>query len=165
MFRSILLVVAILGLFGLAPVAAQPAIPYTTGGTACAGSNGPVMMTNDPMYPARVGQTFVLHFINMPTAPGVFYIIFGFSNTVWSGLPLPFDLSGLGMFLCYAYVAVDIVIPWSFVNGSGWFQIQLPNDPSLAGLMFYNQALIMDPMAPNPARMTTSNWGMGQIQC
>jgi hypothetical protein len=62
-------------------------------------------------------------------------------------LPLPIDLGPLGMPGCALHVAPDITIPVFNVNGSADVTINLPNEPRMIGMRFYDQALTLDPTA------------------
>ena len=163
---------ALLLLLCAAPLQAQSYQRLTNAqnGVGCASSRGgsPYIFSFDQ---PRINASFTIEAAGFPDlplfTPGLMAFIYGFSKAQWGSFALPYDLGQFGIPGCFAHVSVDAIFPmvYPFNTASLQFTIFIPNDPSLAGLMFYNQGLIMDPMAPNPARVTTSNCGMGQIQC
>jgi hypothetical protein len=77
--------------------------------------------------------------------------VLGFSNTMSGGSPLPTELAFLGMPGCWLHVAADTL--WLFTPqaaGAQWTFL-IPGTPGLVGLHFYVQALLIDPLVPDPA--------------
>ncbi len=160
--RKSLLSLATLTLLSFAPVSAQ--LPsFTPFGTGCAGSNGVPKLDALPQSLPFVGIPFQVLLTILPTKPGGVYIILGFDKAAWGPFQLPADLGIFGLFGCSLYQSVDFVFPWSSPGGSTLFILPIPNDPSLAGLVFCLQGLIMDDMAPNPVMRTVTNSGRGVI--
>ena len=80
----------------------------------------------------------------------------GWSDQAWSGGPLPFDLSALGMPGCTLHVSTDFVQAIYLNGGNAFFALPLPATPSLAGIRLFTQALVLEPAA-NPFGATMSN--------
>ncbi|MCB9883178.1 MAG: S8 family serine peptidase [Planctomycetes bacterium] len=77
------------------------------------------------------------------TAATTEILFLGASNTNYLGIPLPFDLSVIGAFGCFAYVSLDI----NFYAGPiAPVPVVIPNDTALVGVPTYQQAwLLGDP--------------------
>lgn len=94
-----------------------------------------------------------------PAAPE--FLVLGFSNTYWNGVPLPLDVTPLGAPGCSILVApllVETLV--SNASGSSNRELSIPNDIYLLGHRFYNQAFITDPMA-NTLGFVGTNGGVG----
>ena len=100
--------------------------------------------TSAPFVVARslpgLGTTFTLNVNNLPPA-AVTSVLFGVSNTTWSGVPLPLSLGVIGAPSCTLYTSIDIVTSASGSGGTATWSVPIPNDPALSGFTFYNQAL------------------------
>ncbi len=151
MQRQALSILTALTLTGLAPLPAQtwtfsspPVASYEQFGTGCAGSVGVPVLDAAPGSLPRIDSTFTLQLTNLP-AGNTAFVIFGFSNTDWAGIPLPADLTPFGLPGCTVYLSVDAAFPVANPSGTAQFDLPIPNDPSLVGLTFFNQALVLDP--------------------
>lgn len=98
--------------------------------------------------PATRGAAFSLNLSRVrPNVPAV--LVIGASSTAWSGGPLPFELTTLGLSGCWLRVSPDVA---TFVTtlgtAKGWFArtITVPNLPSLPGQHLYAQWLVFDPI-------------------
>ena len=94
--------------------------------------------------PPRLGQNVTLTCSSL--RPSQFaWIVLGFSTTVWSGNPLPWELSSLGMPGCFARCSVDLTD--SGLNVSGVFSTTFLLPPVVAtlGTSLHSQALGLDP--------------------
>ncbi|HEX5051231.1 MAG TPA: hypothetical protein VFZ65_05630 [Planctomycetota bacterium] len=122
---------------------------YVPFGTGCTGSGGMPALT--PAGPPAIGQVSVLTVQNPPVNFVVGLGVLGFSNTTWQGSPLPAELTSLGMPSCWLGIAPESL--WLFTQQAGLAQWSylLPADPGLVGLHFYVQALLVDPLVPDPA--------------
>jgi hypothetical protein len=71
--------------------------------------------------------------------------LFGSSNEMWAGLPLPLDLGLIGMPGCLLQVSIDVTIP--LINQGGWASLPLsiPYDYRLLGAPFFVQAFVLEP--------------------
>lgn len=127
---------------------------YTTFGSGCAGSSGvPALRgTRQPW----VGEEFSIAFDSLPAFPGIVWI--GYSNSQWDGLPLPFDLSLIGIIGCQLYTGIESSFP---IAGGSW-SFRIPNLGTLLGGRFYNQALVLDP-GTNPFGAVVTNAGEATI--
>lgn len=161
MLPKLLFLLVALPLLGLAPLSAQANCRMF--GTGCAGGGGIPGLDIDAGSVPRVNASFALKITNLPSQPGFYYVIIGFSRTSWLGLSLPYDLTGVGLTGCTVYVSVDIVIPTSHNGTMSTFVITVPNDPSLGGQTFYAQGLTMEPNI-NPLG-ATSNGLEFVVQC
>lgn len=133
--------------------ASNPAT-YATFGTGCAGSAG-IPELRGAQLP-WVGCPFSLEFDNLPAQPGIVWI--GFDKSDWNGLPLPFDLSQIGITGCLLYTGIVHSFP---IANNAW-SFNIPNLASLLGGVFYNQALILDP-GTNPFGAVVTNGGEAVI--
>ena len=105
---------------------------------------------------------FAVDLGNLPPGSGFAYVIFGFSNTNWSGIPLPGDLSTLGLPGCTVYLSVEVAFPVLATSGKAQLAFLIPSDPSLNGLRFFNQGVAFDPPA-NFFGAVVTNAGSGVI--
>jgi hypothetical protein len=72
-------------------------------------------------------------------------LFFGFSNTAWGALPLPFDCTVIGAPGCRILAAGDILFSIATdATGNGKLTFPVPNSVNLAGSKFYNQYLVAD---------------------
>ena len=161
MMRKSLLSLAAVSLLSFASLPAQSA-SWAPFGMGCPGSGGIPNLDSAGGLPF-VAIPFQVSLTNLPSIPGGVYVILGFDHQNWEGLPLPLDLGIFGMFGCTLYQSIDFVFPSFNPGGSTIFILPIPNDPSLAGLVFCLQAAVMDDGAPNPTGMTATNSGRGVI--
>lgn len=77
------------------------------------------------------------------TAPAA--LVTGFSGTVWSGVPLPFDLGVLGGTGCHLFVSMDEISSLT-TNAAGQASLTLPVPPntSLVNSEVWHQALVLE---------------------
>jgi len=124
---------------------------YFTFGGGCPGSQG-VTSLNATALP-RIGQTMTVDLVNLPAQVAVMMV--GLSNTNSAFGPLPLDLTTFGMPGCLGRVSPDVTV---LVTGSpATFSFAMPGSPTLVGLRFYQQALVLDPLVANPARLVVSD--------
>ena len=105
---------------------------------------GASMIGNEPI----VGSNYELRMYHFNPDPfnqfSFHFLILGFSETSWNGIPLPLELSPIQVPGCYLYTGMDIVIPMQPYgqNPTQEFvaHLPLPNQVELAGFVFYNQA-------------------------
>ena len=87
-------------------------------------------------------------------------LIIGLSNTRWSGITLPMDLSMIGAPKNNLYVSLDTQLPFpatgSGTNYNSSFRAPIPSSPIYSGLTFYTQAWYADANANN-AGLVASN--------
>ena len=134
---------------------------YSTFGSGCASTALPTALSATTL--PKINTTFTLRVSNLqPFYPGL--LLFGFSNSTWNGVPLPLDLSFLGMKGCNLLVSWDLQVAfYAGPSGGTWdLPLPIPKDPTLEGVTFYNQAWVLDPKA-NAFGVGTSNGGKGVI--
>jgi hypothetical protein len=111
---------------------------FNSFGEGCAGSGGVTALAAAAL--PQVGS--VLHVDLTPPPPGPAVLLVGFSNTRTAVVPLPADLSPLGMPGCWLRVSPDLLVP---VSGSpARATVPIPDDPTFAGTVFHAQALLLD---------------------
>jgi hypothetical protein len=119
---------------------------------------GTVAATNLP----RLGQTYTMEFSGIPlTTPGVIIVV-GLSNTSLSGIPLPLELSVIGLPGCNLLCSAEVFQVVTTTSGLATFGVAIPNTANLINMPLYSQALIPDPLAPN-ASGGASRGGVGVI--
>jgi hypothetical protein len=118
----------------------------------CAGSQ-PISALTAAARPS-LGSTFTVTANNLPFNTGIMAL--GLSRTSSVFGPLPLDLSGFGAPGCTASVSSDATAVFSGTGGTATWTLALPATPSLAGIVFYNQAYVVDPTA-NLLGFVTSN--------
>lgn len=123
-------------------------------GVGCAGTSGVPTLAAAPGSAAVVGQTLVLELASLPPGGANFSLmLLGREEET-----PPFDLGTIGMTACTLYVklaSASIVLVMGSGGTASW-SVAIPDDPSLLGRSFYNQALPLDPGA-NTLGMTASN--------
>lgn len=146
--------------FGVQPTDTLAYAPITPGtvtevGFACPSSAGPLGLTTTtlPYY----GSPFVQEVSNGPLTMPFALMIFGSSHTQWNGIPLPADLTVIGAPGCFLDVSFDVVLTMTLSNGEGTITWVLPNQPSITGFEFSTQALVFDPLSPNPFQIAMSS--------
>jgi PKD repeat protein len=113
-------------------------------GNGCTGSLGVPRLTPGTRQRLVLGATTNTTISNLPLNAGI--MLLGFSNTTSSFGPLPLDLTVFGMPGCVSRVDPAST---SFVlgaNNTAVYSLGLPNNPGLAGLQLYMQALALDPV-------------------
>jgi hypothetical protein len=145
--------------FALPAVAA--ASSYELYGTGCDGSLGPPQLAAIGGATPWAGAPFGVQITHLP-ATGLGFVSLGFSRTSWGALPLPFDLGAVGMPGCWLRTSTDVATPVAIVAGRARWALNIPAAPSLGGLEFHNQALVVDP-GINPLGVVVSNGGRGVI--
>ena len=138
----------------------RPAATYTLYGVGCAGALGVPTMTAALASPTpKLGRSFAVTIDQLAT--GIALVGFGFSNTLYSGLPLPLPLDSLGMPGCSLLASPDILTPVIGLPTASW-SMSIPNTLTLLGLPFFNQAFALDATA-NALGIATSNAGAGVL--
>lgn len=128
-----------------------------------AGCGSPALgFVPDPAARPRVGQTARADIVNTP--PGLVGVAAGWSNTSYSGGPLPFPLDAFGMTGCSLLQSFEFLgFPVSPVTASTWsFPMAVPNSPVLLGKHFYLQAYVLDP-ASLPVVSNGIDWLFGNV--
>lgn len=112
------------------------AASYTTFGTGCPGSHGVPMIAAEarPGNLPWIGERF--NVVASGLGPAIGFMLLGFSDTTVGGLPLPLDLTRVGLPGCTLYMDARIAA----AVGSHW-SIEIPFEPNLVGLAFFQQAV------------------------
>ena len=155
------------GFSGFVPVAdtweyfLEVAPSYSAFGLGCAGSAGtPRLLAAIGSLP-RLGASFSVDLTQL--RPGMATILtLGTSKTLLGQLPLPFDLTMIGMPGCWAYTSMDATFALTNLSGAARWTATIPNVLSLAGQSFYNQAFVADP-GVNILGVVASNAGEGKV--
>jgi len=148
-------------LFGGAAIATWtygPDFPATARsyGNGCRGSAGNPTITPEPGGLPWLGGEYRHRLSNAPAATPVILGI-GLSDSWWAGVPLPFDLSPIGMTGCSLLVSPDVTITQQTdASGIARLRVFVPNQPSMLGAEVFTQAFVADALA-NRFAATTSN--------
>ncbi len=122
-------------------------------GSGCAGAAGaPVLSAG---IGPRLGQTHLVRAAPLGSAVAVFGM-FGFSMTTTGSMPLPLNMSALGLTGCWLLVSPDISHVAVLGTGSATWPMPIPAEGALLGLAFYQQMAIVEPGA-NPAGVILSD--------
>ena len=118
---------------------------FTTFGTGCKGEGGFVPSISNVGLP-RVGNAFQVHVIKIPGLRNI-WLFTGKSKTSWGKLPLPFDLSPLGLSGCRLYTDVVFIFPsqsqgGTGSNGYGFITLSIPAFPGFVGTKLYFQWMV-----------------------
>ena len=84
-------------------------------------------------------------------------MISGLSNVSYAAIPLPLDLTFLGLTNCWLRVSVDAHEGLIGSLGLATYSLAIPASASLAGFILHQQALVLDPAAGNPLGMVMSD--------
>ena len=113
--------------------------------------------TLSPSGDPVLGTTMDVTIDNLPQNAAI--MMTGFSNATWALGALPYDLSSLGATGCYLRVSPDFNL---FVTGAGnqavW-SLPIPNVAAAAGILMYQQAVVLDPGFNRPGAVGTPGYG------
>lgn len=104
----------------------------------CAGTRPATRLV--PGDTPAIGRTLELTLFDLPL--DIAMIAMG-----WSRFQSPIALTALGMPGCDWHVALDGVALLAGQNQQAQFSLPIPDQPSLVGIRFYHQALVLDPAA------------------
>lgn len=140
----------------------QNATPWEPFGQGCPGSNG-IPMLQLVSIPA-IGATFSLDVVNVPTTPSLWLMSIGLSNITDPAFgQLPWDMDPLGAPGCLILSSVYTVTLLTHNGGTANYAVPLPNEPTLTGIAFMNQAFLLDP-STNSLGVISSNSGIATVQ-
>jgi hypothetical protein len=118
-------------------------------GTGCLGSGGVPSLV--PVGLPKLGQNFTIGVNNPPQNLVLGFGTFGYSKTTWgSFIPLPAEMTFLGMPGCRLFVDPVIVESFPAQQPMPLWSYPIPSNINLLGLRFYAQAMLLDPLVPNP---------------
>lgn len=134
-------------------------VPFRVFGTGCGSPGGVPQLAPD--LPPRMCLPFRVQLSNLrPSSVGV--MVMGLSSSSWLGIPLPRDLTFMGMTSCTQYVSVDETFFGFTGTGTATFGFTLPPNPLFYGIEFFLQYGVFDSGA-NPFGLVWSNAGAGTI--
>ena len=134
---------------------------YAAFGAGCAGPAGTPRLRVVPRALPWIGDALELTVTAVPAGSSAF-VLTGLSRTNWRGLALPFALGPVGMPGCQLLVAPAVVSSAPVTAGTALWSQPLPAQPSLIGLRFYNQGLVLAP-GINAAGAVVSDAGAGTV--
>ncbi|MEO6596175.1 MAG: hypothetical protein ABIP94_15615 [Planctomycetota bacterium] len=127
---------------------------YEPYGLGCAGTLGiPVLSALNGSRPV-LSTTFQAQLAGLPLNVGL--MAWGFSDTLWGTVPLPFDLASIGMPGCPLQldpVNLDLLLG---ASGSALWSAAIPSSSTFMGAEFFTQGVSLDPTA-NAAGLVLSN--------
>jgi hypothetical protein len=131
-----------------------PTSTYVSFAPGCAGSLQATRLI--PRDTPRIGKTHQVTLFDLPV--NVAIMVMG-----WQRFSTPISLSLLGMPGCALHTSIDGAALLAGQNGQAKWFLPIPNQPSLVGLHFFNQALVFDPAAGNPFGAVVSDAAEGVI--
>ncbi|HEB52304.1 MAG TPA: hypothetical protein ENI87_03505 [bacterium] len=93
-------------------------------------------------------RPFHQEIVDASPAAAIGLMVFGVSDTLWNGVPLPLDLTSIGAPTCSLLVSLDVALTVNLTGGAGTLTWNLPNTPSAAGAQFFTQGVVLDPTSP-----------------
>lgn len=138
----------------------SPVATYTPFGAGCLGTAGvPTMRAAAGSRPG-LGLTFVQEIANVPSNIAIASL--GFSGAQSGGIPLPLDLSVIGMTGCTMWADPERSTFLFTPTTVATVLYGIPNDPYFFGLPFYTQGWVLD-AAANAAGWTSTDGGMAVV--
>jgi hypothetical protein len=134
-----------------------PTVPasFAFHGAGCSGSLGvPVLGTAAPWSLPWLGETLVADLANLPLSIGL--VTMGLSDVSSGSYTLPLDLGPFGMPNCFQRSAADASFLLLGSANTARLMLQVPSQPSLSGLNFFQQGFSLDP-GVNALGATVSN--------
>ncbi|MCR9245386.1 MAG: PKD domain-containing protein [bacterium] len=125
---------------------------YGEFGVGCAGTSNTATLT--PSGAPMLGTTLTVTVDNLPLNAAI--MMTGFSTTNSALGPLPLSTAPFGAPGCELRVSPDTNLFIAGAGNSADWVLPIPNSPALAGVLFYNQAIVVDPTA-NAAGAVASN--------
>jgi hypothetical protein len=111
-------------------------------GSGCQSVNGEPTLaaTNAP----TINTALTLEVGNMPLDCELALMALGVSNTTWQGLPLPLDLTPIGLSGCNLIAAAEFIDLTPSVNGVASYSVNIPNNAGLVGSSLFVQSILLD---------------------
>jgi hypothetical protein len=123
-------------------------------GTTCNGSLGPVRLAFAPWSMPWAGDRFSLSLSPLPLN-GAEVLLIGASRSRWGTIPLPLDLTPIGMTGCALHTAPTLWLPMVRAGGVASASLDVPAEGSLVGAHVYLQGLGTDATANAVGLVTT----------
>ncbi|MCA8974126.1 MAG: hypothetical protein KDC98_05360 [Planctomycetes bacterium] len=111
-------------------------------GSGCAGSNGTPALATKPWAGPWLGESLAIDIANEPPGLGIF--VWGFSDTAWSGGPLPFPLALIGGGPGCNLLVSDTITQLFLPGTNPYVSFLWPSDPSFLGWVMFGQAGFLD---------------------
>lgn len=128
-----------------------PSASYAPFGQGCPGSAGvPTLGAQAGTLPV-IGTTFTAQLTTLPSASAGAFLVLGQGRTPAT------SLTALGLSGCMSFVTLDASVFIPVSNGTGSWSVSIPNRMTLLGLNVFQQAVVLDPGAANPARAVVTN--------
>ena len=108
----------------------------------------------------RIGPPFSVDLWQArPSSPAALFL--GASNVVWGAIPLPVNLTPIGMPGCFLRVTPDVVLSTSTdLFGRARIAVPIPGNTAVLGGAFHNQYAVVDAGA-NPLGLSTTRGATG----
>lgn len=139
----------------------QTESPWDPIGSGCPGTNGTPVLSL--VAPPRINTTFSLRVSNMQPTGGGYLMVLGTSTTTASFGTLPFALDVLGAPGCVLYTDLLAYTILFHTNGTGQYDLAIPNNPLFIGIPVSNQAVVAD-AGINALGGVVSNAGVGIVR-
>jgi hypothetical protein len=139
---------------------ASPTATFDLYGGGCAGALGVPSLAAAPGQRPALGTTFQVIANRLPLNVALLQV--GLDATTFGGLPLPFDLSVIGMPGCLLWLAPISSLLLTGAGGQATWSWLLPNDPMLFGARVYLQAFPIQPGA-NPFGFIASDAAVAKL--
>lgn len=130
-----------------------PLCSYVSFAQGCAGSLPASRLI--PRDTPRIGKTLEVRVFDLPAS--VAMLAMGMHR-----MPAT-SLAGIGLPGCTWQVELDATAILVGQGGQAVWRLPIPDVPSLVGLQFHNQALVLDPQAPNPLGLVVSDAATGIV--
>lgn len=130
-----------------------PTSTYVSYGHGCAGSRQAARLV--PMDTPRIDKVLEVNVFDLPH--DVAFMLFGWNRTQ------PQSMASYGMQGCDAHVTPDGAYVLLGQHGWATYRLSIPNLPTLVGLRFYNQAVVLDQNAGNPLGAVMSDAAEGVV--
>ena len=141
--------------------AGQQQASYVLFGSGCTTSANQVASLKASTLPV-VGQAMQIDMAGFAGSGRQLLLAVGFDNTMWGALRLPLRLDPYGAPGCQLLTDYRVVLnATTGALGTASLPIPIPNDPTLVGLVFFNQFAAAD--TANALGIVTSNGGQATI--
>jgi hypothetical protein len=128
---------------------------YEALGTGCAGSSGVPRLASELGSRPWLGGTFTARLDNLGSN-GLPFMLLGDSKAQWGTIPLPLELTLIGMAGCSLYTNPIVTYALSNSAGTALWSIPIPGVTAYVGLRLYTQGVVTSPGA-NPLGVVMSN--------
>ncbi len=126
---------------------------FASFGQGCGGALGPPDLSMSGL--PDIGTTANVDLGNLP-AQQFGLVAYGFSDTVYQGTTLPFDLGAAGLPGCTLYAAPDLSVFVPTANGSTSYPLVIPNAPAFVGVDLFVQYFVTDPTSAGGAAVSNA---------